>query len=222
MENRAPAQWLRAGVKFELVVVGLVVITGLFVWMGTGGPAWSFLTSVVVGLPLFLRRQVRDLRNRIVGARGEIRVAKALLPLEGHGYLLLHDVQTGHGNIDHVVVGPTGVFALETKAWKGRVYVKKGQVLTRNGVDETRTVRQAVGEAMEVRRRMARLGMKPWVQSYVVLTRTKLPRGPIRLSKVAVLEVGDLVAEVLSKPESLSPRQVALATSAILTEEAGG
>ncbi len=34
------------------------------------------------------------------------------------GYQVFHDVQFGNWNIDHVVVGPKGVFAVETKTWR--------------------------------------------------------------------------------------------------------
>src|SRR5439155_10551740 len=36
------------------------------------------------------------------GARGEQAVAKVLVGLEEDGYRCLHDVETGHGNIDQV------------------------------------------------------------------------------------------------------------------------
>lgn len=53
------------------------------------------------------------------GARGEERLAAALAGL--NGVQVLHDrrVPGTRGNIDHVVVGPAGVFVVDAKAYKG-------------------------------------------------------------------------------------------------------
>ncbi|MBV8710719.1 MAG: NERD domain-containing protein, partial [Solirubrobacterales bacterium] len=36
--------------------------------------------------------------------------------LRERGWLALHDVQLGRGNIDHVLIRPAGIFTVETKA----------------------------------------------------------------------------------------------------------
>jgi hypothetical protein len=64
-------------------------------------------------------------RNCALGYLGERTVAEALTPLWREGYRIFHDLPAEAGdrkfNIDHVVVGPTGVFAIETKTRrKGR------------------------------------------------------------------------------------------------------
>jgi Nuclease-related domain len=65
-------------------------------------------------------------RNTALGYFGELAVAEALDPLKATGHRVFHDVP-GEGpagkafNLDHVVVGPAGVFAIETKTRrKGR------------------------------------------------------------------------------------------------------
>ena len=63
-------------------------------------------------------RMHRDLRNCRFGLRGEQAVAEALADptIVAAGYTTFHDVPgDGTWNIDHVVVGPSGVFVLETK-----------------------------------------------------------------------------------------------------------
>ncbi len=60
-----------------------------------------------------------DVRNWRFGLRGEQAVAEKLADrsLAAAGYSAFHDVPgTGDWNIDHIVVGPGGVFVLETKA----------------------------------------------------------------------------------------------------------
>jgi hypothetical protein len=63
-------------------------------------------------------KYAEDLRNWRFGMRGEQAVAEKLASSEvaGAGYVVFHDVPgKGPWNIDHVVVGPGGVFVLETK-----------------------------------------------------------------------------------------------------------
>lgn len=59
-----------------------------------------------------LRRKRRDWLN---GMRGEMASAQALDRLRGQGCEVFHDLPGNRGNIDHVVVAPNAVFAVETK-----------------------------------------------------------------------------------------------------------
>ncbi|HVW48557.1 MAG TPA: nuclease-related domain-containing protein [Solirubrobacterales bacterium] len=54
------------------------------------------------------------------GAAGERKVGATLEGL-GPGWHVLHDIYLGRGNIDHIVVGPGGTFAVETKSHRGRI-----------------------------------------------------------------------------------------------------
>jgi hypothetical protein len=58
------------------------------------------------------------------GAQGERKVGAVLEGL-GPGWHVLHDVALGHGNIDHVLVGPAGAFTIETKSHRGRLHVDR-------------------------------------------------------------------------------------------------
>lgn len=65
-------------------------------------------------------RLIRERRDYRLGLAGERAVADALEELKACGYHVFHDVPAQGAqnpfNLDHVVVGPTGVFAIETKA----------------------------------------------------------------------------------------------------------
>jgi len=58
-------------------------------------------------------------RNWHKGILGEKMVVEALTPLD-NSYVLINDVVLPQrkGNIDHIIVGPNGVFAIETKSYK--------------------------------------------------------------------------------------------------------
>lgn len=67
----------------------------------------------------FARQRAENLEK---GALGERLVAAALAPLAMHGWFVLHDRVVAHrGNLDHLVIGPGGVFAVDSKHWSSRV-----------------------------------------------------------------------------------------------------
>lgn len=150
----------------------------------------------------------RDVLAWRKGARGEEQVGRILAPLRGLGYAVLHDLGMGRGNIDHVVVGPTGVFVVETKAWRGRVYLERGRRLMCSGFDQSAAVGQAIAEAVEVRKRLRAAGLACWVEAVIALPSTRLHRGPMRLGSVSVLNADDLRRHVISRPKILGAEQV--------------
>lgn len=119
------------------------------------------VTGLLIGLFVLIRRLVHGIerwRNTWLGYFGERIVAEALDPIKAHGFQVFHDVPAGEAertyNIDHVIVGPSGVFAVETKTRrKGRArsgfaehqIIYDGQVLAfpwgedRHGLDQARS-----------------------------------------------------------------------------------
>ena len=57
------------------------------------------------------------------GYEGEKSVARILSSTLGDEYSLINDVaiHDGYGNIDHVVLGPNGIFVIETKNYAGKI-----------------------------------------------------------------------------------------------------
>jgi hypothetical protein len=66
----------------------------------------------------------------VTGAEGEERTAAALGPLAAEGYVIFHDrrIPMSLANIDHIVIGPTGVFVVETKNVAGHFRVRGDEV----------------------------------------------------------------------------------------------
>lgn len=84
----------------------------------------GLLASLYVGARLLVSHFIAS-GNRYLGYFGERVVAESLEPLKAQGCRVFHDVPAGDGkhpfNLDHVVIGPSGVFAIETKTRrKGR------------------------------------------------------------------------------------------------------
>jgi len=71
----------------------------------------------------------RRLRRHLKGAEGEERIARTLSFLPSD-YFVFHSLwlpgdAIGPKDVDHLVVGPTGVYALETKNWTGEISVEE-------------------------------------------------------------------------------------------------
>src|SRR5690348_16911647 len=64
----------------------------------------------------------RDFENYARGAEGEEAVGELLEGLREQGWRVIHDVSFGRGNIDHIIVGPGGIFTIETKSRGGKVW----------------------------------------------------------------------------------------------------
>jgi Nuclease-related domain len=57
------------------------------------------------------------------GAEGERRTARLLDRLTRDGFVVFHDlaVPDSTANVDHLVIGPTGLFVIDSKQWTGSV-----------------------------------------------------------------------------------------------------
>jgi hypothetical protein len=77
-----------------------------------------FVLGIIVGVGLLFRFLGRR-RNDFLGYLGERSIAEHLEPLLAEGYRVFHDVpaegRDKNFNVDHVVIGPTGVAAIEVK-----------------------------------------------------------------------------------------------------------
>src|SRR5215216_2507898 len=108
----------------------IAVILGIGLGGGVLGsqlaPRWGLflggLAALVTGWGLWFRPS-RDATAWRRGAAGERRTARLLDPLERHGWAVLHDlaVPRSRANIDHLVVGPGGVFVIDSKHYRGRL-----------------------------------------------------------------------------------------------------
>jgi len=172
------------------VIVGLLgVVEGLVVssfiplapW-----PAWIrriVLVAVAVGVLVLCKWGTRKLdaleKKRVAmvrGASGETTVAKAL---EGFpdDYRVIHDLTTESGNLDHVVVGPAGVFLLDAKNWRGVVSADgKAELLWNGQPTDKPLVRQFVGRVMGIKDKVKALapGLDPFFQPVFVFTSARV------------------------------------------------
>jgi len=102
------------------VAVSVLLSRGKSFWMVI---AICFAASLSLGFVAF-KRFIGVIEPLESGLHGERAVAFVLKDLERQGYAVFHDVPSlrrpGEANIDHVVIGPSGVYAIETKAIRKR------------------------------------------------------------------------------------------------------
>jgi hypothetical protein len=145
------------------------------------------------------------------GAEGERRTARLLAPLERRGYQIFHDlaVPGSAANVDHLVVGPTGVYVIDSKRYRGHLHYAAGH-LWHGGRTLDRTLATLVWEATQV---AETLGFGPDLHVYPVLC-VHLARRPWRrellVDGIPVLDGAALRPALQVTRQALSPEQVAL------------
>ena len=100
---------------------------------------------------------LRRVESFYKGARGEEKVSGILESLP-ESYHVFNDFTVGRNHIDHVVAGPGGVFAIETKFWNGKVTVEDGHVLVDGQLPDRSPLNQAIREATIVRNALVAAG----------------------------------------------------------------
>ncbi len=110
------------------------------------------------------------------GADGENQVARQLCSLPDDFYVI-HDLATPFGNVDHVVTGPTGVFLLDTKSWRGVVSPDgNGELLVNGQPTDKAQVRPFLGRMLGIRDKVRTLapGLDPFYQAVFVFTSARV------------------------------------------------
>ncbi|MGZ4639140.1 MAG: nuclease-related domain-containing protein [Actinomycetes bacterium] len=121
-----------------------------------------------------LERKAAAARRRAgafeAGAAGEESVRDAT-SLMGEGWFTLHDRSHPHGgNVDHLAIGPTGVFVLDAKHWAGPVTASPQEGLRQRGRSRTAQLESLAETTSHVRSALASQGCDHRVLGLVVLT----------------------------------------------------
>ncbi len=132
------------GSKRELkytAIAGLMLLL-LWLWFANIGSMTKLGLPVVILMVFGFRMAVNELEKKgkhfkkrandaYRGARAEEKVAERLASLP-ESYVSFHDLSFPGFNVDHIAVGPGGVFVIETKSHGGKV-TNNGNALLLNG-----------------------------------------------------------------------------------------
>tara|TARA_B100000809_G_scaffold194559_1_gene193762 strand:- start:448 stop:1179 length:732 start_codon:yes stop_codon:yes gene_type:complete len=171
--------------------------------LGPGGTGFLFLVlAVVVGVVTAVTR--KRLSAFLKGARGEESVAHelAFLPAD---YDVFHapalDPRKGtHVSCDHVVVGPGGVFAIETKSWSGFIVIRDGHILYDNKEPDRPPIDQVKSAVAVLREKLAQsYGDLPDLHPVICFVRKCLVGGTQTVSGVTVCDLPHLHEVILAR-----------------------
>ena len=156
-------------------------------------------------------RALKSAERWELGANGEAAVGAQLTQL-GPEWTVIHDIAwpgRQRANIDHVVVGPTGVFVIDSKNWSGRVEIRDNR-LRQNGRSRESTVASSAEAAMAVQ---ALLPAGVTCSAALCFVRDEPLRG--RSGDVIVCSTATLLDMLMTRPAALNPQQVQSADLAV-------
>ena len=143
--------------------------------------------------------------NWRIGAEAEEEVGRILAELPRY-WTVRHSIPLrSNWDIDHVVVGPPGVFVLDTKFRSGDVQTSRSGIRV-NGY-RTEMAEQVQNQAREVSSLIrTAAGTSVWVQPVLVFANDV--RGRAEPDGVHVVGLGDIVEYLMSLPRELEKRAV--------------
>jgi hypothetical protein len=139
--------------------VPLIVAAGVAgqVLASQAGLPWAGLVGLTVAALVGWRLRFRPSEQAGTwqrGAQGERHTARLLRRLPRHGFVVFHDlaVPGSQANVDHLVIGPTGVFVIDSKQWTGSVHQDADGLVWHNHYRLDRTLETVRWEAETIGR----------------------------------------------------------------------
>ena len=143
------------------------------------------------------------------GAIGERRTARLLARLERHGWAVLHDlaVPGSRANIDHLLIGPGGVFVVDSKLYTGKLHLAPGGSLWHGRYPLAPVLRAVRFEAAQAAQTLATPGVE--VVPLVAVHGAQVPWGKFVVDGVPVVGARRLPELLRRLPATLGPERVA-------------
>jgi hypothetical protein len=216
--RRGLRSWRARNRRLFAAYLGPFIVAGIAVGILAGNPV-AWLAGLLAGAFIAIWIAFREMPPRYVehwrdGAEGERKTERALKPLERAGWHVSHDVQNGRGNYDHIVVGPSGVYLLDSKNLQGIVDIRDGvpHLARRHDPDsnvvfkriQSHTLAAAAGLKEEIQ---ARTGHRTWVQAVVVFW-SEFPEGFAESDRCVFISGPWLCDWLEGRPDRLSRASV--------------
>jgi hypothetical protein len=142
------------------------------------------------------------------GAVGERRTARLLGPLEREGWAILHDlaVPGSRANLDHLAIGPGGVFVIDSKQYRGRLQLDSFGQLWHGRYPLAATLRAVEFEADQAAQILPDPGVA--VVPIVAVHGAQVPWGKVVMNGVPVVPARRLPSMLRECPAVLGPERV--------------
>jgi nuclease-like protein len=143
------------------------------------------------------------------GAAGERRTARLLAPLERHGWVVLHDlaVPSSRANLDHLVIGPGGVFVIDSKQYRGRLQLDPSGRLWHGRYPLAPALRAVSFEADQAAQVLPDPGVV--VRPIMAIHGARIPWGKVVMDGIPVVPAKRLPSMLRQLPAVLGPERVA-------------
>jgi hypothetical protein len=215
--SRTAGQHARAAVQRlrlrTLVTLGVLAVATAALGKMFGLQDVRFLfaeIALLVSMFVISRYVLPLVERRDRGASAEEHVGSLLEVLPAEGWHVIHDASFGRGNVDHILIGPAGVFTVETKSHPGPVRV---------GRLHGGTLRQAHAQRKAIEK-VTGLSVEP----LLVFSRAWVDRPLARRKGVRVLPARMLIGHLGKRRATLSPAEIEQAherlAAALLDHEA--
>lgn len=215
------------GDKVAPYVVGALVFIVLacfewwrFLWKVPLNPIiFTIVALASIGLAVWqtlrYRPRLKALRQ---GIEGEKVVGQFLERLRETGYHVFHDVVGPGFNVDHVLIGPGGVFTIETKTWskpmnsKPHIFFDGTRILVGSREPDRNPIAQARAQASWVRGLLRESTGKSYsVRPVVAFPGWFIEQPAPRANDIWVLEPKALPSFLENEPQRLAVEDVKLA-----------
>lgn len=208
-----PGEWAKVkGTMMSLwpifLCCGALGACGASLLMGRFQAVFAALFVVTVAVTAYLwRRGVRRVESYFKGARGEERVA-ALLDTLPDSWHVFHDFAAGGHHVDHVLVGATGIYAVETKNWRGRVTLDKNEILLDGNLPDRSPLTQTVRQADAVKAALKEAAPDCEVTPVLCLASDTFADRLHVAGRTTVLNAEELVLWILGRQNALASNEV--------------
>ena len=151
-------------VVFFLCSLALLEWTRVF--LNTPNLQWFYTAIAMIFATYYgikIMKNIKEIKNIRLGRDGERIVGESLDELKTIGYKVYHDIVSDSFNIDHVVIGPAGVFTIETKTYRKQVGTNPqiyydGNKIRIDGVSAQSQIKDPVRQAK---------GQMYWLQDFI-------------------------------------------------------
>lgn len=189
------------GLFFEVAFTTLVPQTGLDPLPGALAGVWFAWWA--------WPREPQTTTAHAKGSQGEVRTAGVMAKL-GTDFRFIHDrrIPGGRENIDHIVVGPTGVFVVETKNIGGKLRVRGGRLFSGRHCRDN-YIAQAQRQALAVEGVLSPVAsLRIEVVPLICVHGAELPQGRDSLQGVRLVGRRGLLKTISKAPTVLSTEQI--------------
>lgn len=194
--------------------IGVAVVAAIvtFVLIERSNPMLAVVSGATIAAVILVRVLIPPQTTTAwaTGAEGEEATARLIDPLAQQGFVVIHDrkIPGSPRNIDHIVIGPTGVFVIETKNIAGRLRIEGGDL--RIGGRRVAAVDEVLREAAAVSLALAPM-LSPRnisVRPVICAHRADLPWFRREVRGVRIVSGRDLVRLIRGSDAVLSADEV--------------